>query len=34
MGPANYNTKQAQPLVVLLPDKKVDSFIGEPFAGS
>lgn len=34
LGPANYNTKQAQQLVVLLPDKKVDFFIGDPFGGS
>jgi immune inhibitor A len=34
LGPANYNTKQAQQLVVLLPDKKVDFFIGNPFGGS
>jgi immune inhibitor A len=34
LGPANYNTKQAQQLVVLLPDKQVDSFIGDPFSGS
>jgi immune inhibitor A len=34
LGPANYNTKQAQQLVVLLPDKQVNSFIGDPFAGS
>ena len=34
LGPANYNTKQAQQLVVLLPDKKVDTQIGAPFAGS
>lgn len=34
LGPANYNTKQAQQLVTLLPDKQVNSFIGDPFAGS
>jgi immune inhibitor A len=34
LGPANYNTKQAQQLVALLPDKKVDSFIGTPYGGS
>jgi immune inhibitor A len=34
LGPANYNTKQAQQLVVLLPDKNVDFSIGAPFAGS
>jgi immune inhibitor A len=34
LGPAETNTKQAQTLVVLLPDKKVDTFLGDPFAGS
>jgi immune inhibitor A len=34
LGPAETNTKQAQQLVVLLPDKAVDSFVGTPFAGS
>ncbi len=34
LGPANYNTKQAQQLVTLLPDKSVDSFVGTPYAGS
>lgn len=34
LGPANFNTKQAQQLVVLLPDKELSSFIGNPFAGS
>jgi immune inhibitor A len=34
LGPANANTKQAQQLVVLLPDKKVSTNIGAPFAGS
>jgi immune inhibitor A len=34
LGPSNYNTKQAQQLVVLLPDKQVSSFIGDPYAGS
>ncbi|MCE9645598.1 MAG: immune inhibitor A [Chloroflexi bacterium] len=33
LGPANYNTKQAQQLVVLLPDKQLDTFIGDPYAG-
>ena len=33
MGPANANTKQAQQLVVLLPDKQVDAFVGDPFSG-
>ena len=34
MGPASANTKQAQQLVALLPDKTVTTFIGNPFAGS
>ena len=34
LGPSTANTKQAQTLVVLLPDKQVDSFIGTPYAGS
>jgi immune inhibitor A len=34
LGPANFNTKQAQQLVVLLPDKDVTFSIGGPFAGS
>ena len=34
LGPAEYNTKWAQQLVVLLPDKEVSTFIGAPFAGS
>jgi len=34
LGPAEYNTKDAQQLVVLLPDKEVSSFIGDPYAGS
>jgi immune inhibitor A len=33
LGPAEYNTKWAQQLVVLLPDKDVTSFIGSPFSG-
>lgn len=33
LGPANYNTKQAQQLVVLLPDKEVDFPVGDPYAG-
>lgn len=33
LGPANYNTKQAQQLVALLPDKQLNSFIGDPYAG-
>lgn len=34
LGPAEYNTKWAQQLVVLLPDKQVAFSIGDPFAGS
>jgi immune inhibitor A len=34
LGPANYNTKQAQQLVVLLPDKDVTFTVGAPYAGS
>jgi len=34
LGPAEYNTKRAQQLVVTLPDKEVNSFIGDPYAGS
>jgi immune inhibitor A len=33
VGPSTANTKQAQQLVVLLPDKKVDFNIGAPYAG-
>jgi immune inhibitor A len=34
LGPAEYNTKKAQQLVITLPDKQVSSFIGDPYAGS
>ena len=34
LGPSNYTTKQAQQLVVLLPDKNVDFPVGAPYAGS
>ncbi len=34
LGPAYTNTKQAQALVALLPDKEVNTFIGDPYAGS
>jgi immune inhibitor A len=34
LGPSNFNTKQAQQLVVLLPDKSVDFPVGAPYAGS
>jgi immune inhibitor A len=33
LGPASANTKQAQQLVVLLPDKNVDFPVGNPYAG-
>ncbi len=33
LGPASANTKQAQQLVVLLPDKQVVFPVGNPFAG-
>lgn len=34
LGPSTANTKQAQQLVVLLPDKSVATNVGAPFAGS
>jgi immune inhibitor A len=34
LGPAEYNTKWAQQLVVVLPDKEVSSTIGSPYGGS
>jgi immune inhibitor A len=34
LGPSNFNTKQAQQLVVLLPDKYVDFPVGNPYAGT
>jgi immune inhibitor A len=34
LGPSNYNTKQAQQLVVILPDKHVDFPVDDPFAGT
>lgn len=34
LGPASANTKQAQAIVALLPDKKVLTSLGTPFAGS
>ena len=34
LGPSNFNTKQAQQLVVLLPDKQVDFPVGAPYAGA
>ena len=33
LGPSNYTTKQAQHLVVLLPDKQVDFPVGDPYSG-
>ena len=33
LGPSNYTTKQAQQLVVLLPDKAVDFPVGDPYSG-
>ena len=33
LGPSNYTTKQAQHLVVLLPDKAVDFPVGDPYSG-
>lgn len=34
LGPAEFNTIDAQQLMVVLPDKQVDFIIGEPYAGS
>ena len=34
LGPAGTNTRQAQALFVLLPDKQVTTNIGAPYAGS
>jgi len=34
LGPASYNTKQAQALIALLPARKVTTTIGTPFEGS
>ncbi len=33
LGPASTNTKQAQQLVVFLPDKQVDFPVGDPYSG-
>jgi immune inhibitor A len=33
LGPSNYTTKQAQQLVLLLPDKQVDFPVGDPYDG-
>jgi len=34
LGPMEYNTKQAQGLFVILPQKLISSLIGDPFEGS
>jgi immune inhibitor A len=34
LGPAEASTKQAQQLILLLPDKELDSFVGPPYGGS
>ncbi len=34
LGPAEFNTKQAQGLFVVLPDKQVDVDLGDPFEGA
>lgn len=34
LGPAEYNTRDAQQLLITLPDKEVESNIGAPYAGS
>jgi len=34
LGPAEFNTIDAQQLMVVLPDKQVDFIIGDPYAGS
>jgi immune inhibitor A len=34
LGPMEFNTKQAQALFVVLPDKSVTTVIGEPYGGS
>lgn len=34
LGPAEYNTKQAQGVFVLLPDKAVTEIIGDPYSGN
>ena len=33
LGPVTANTKQAQALVMLLPDKEVDFHVGDPYSG-
>ncbi len=34
MGPAEFNSADPQHLLVVLPDKQVDTFIGDPYSGS
>ncbi len=34
LGPSNYTTKQAQQLVLLLPDKQISTYVGAPYDGS
>ena len=34
MGPAEFNSADPQHLLVVLPDKQVDTFIGAPYSGS
>jgi immune inhibitor A len=34
LGPSNFNTKQAQHLIVVLPDKRVDFPVGDPYSGT
>ncbi len=34
LGPAEFNTKKAQAMFVVLPDKLIESDIGDPYAGS
>ena len=34
LGPAEFNSKNAQQLVVLLPDKQIDFPVGDPYAGA
>jgi immune inhibitor A len=33
LGPSNFTTKQAQQLVMLLPDKQLDFAVGDPYSG-
>lgn len=34
MGPAEFNSADPQHLLVVLPDKQVDTFLGDPYSGS